>query len=658
MAVEEDITDKEREQMRRLAYLQKVALAILVKWGFVLLVFFLLVFCAFSALIVYKSAKSAQRFSAETHLVYNPRQMPKVPSISEKQLIHNLNLGSIKRQVGERVAMDPGERQCLVGDLEIKQEKRPSNLFTLTAYSKSWKGAVRKVNAYAQLLIEAYEKDRARDLDRHSEAIEKDKADKEAQISELEDREHLLRANTGVVAPAETLALLTNLISDQRKNMSLIEVQLANEELKKKKLEGIIGPDGIAIAANIATIRRKIDAIAALGREIDDLRTKYTDAHFMVVGKMNEKKEQEKLLAAFLEEKGITNLKIDTIDRVQKAAEDLVAVEMQIEVLKGNKMSLEVDIESNVKRSKEIEVLIPEFSSLKHKRVELEEKVRDFDDQLDNISYVKMSAANDLRQIERAGGAGDSNPLRVKNFIIAGGGAVFFTLVLAFWVLCLELLFGNVSGGRELRAYDDILYLGSVPAPGQVSEQEEKDVLGVVALKFVNASMPRTTVLVCRLKGAEPQPRFREALAWSLTMSGKKYFTLEIVPSASFEPPEGSEFMLATARKGDKGWFAVDNRYTLAPTELEMLKADIAQICADYDHVFIHQQGGMRRGGSFIDQLLEICDSAMIVAGTGKSPRSWLAYILKHIREAGKPVMAIATGAKKKTVRTEMEAKG
>ena len=152
--------------------------------------------------------------------------------------------------------------------------------------------------------------------------------------------------------------------------------------------------------------------------------------------------------------------------------------------------------------------------------------------------------------------------------------------------------------------------------------------------------------------------KFREALAWSMSMSGKKFFALEIVPSASFEPPEGAEFMLATARKGDRGWFAVDNRYALAPTELEMLKADIAQIGSEYDHVFILQQGGMRRGGSFMDQLLEICDSALVVAGAGKSPRSWLSYILKHIHASGKPAMSLATGAKKKIVRTEMEAKG
>ena len=651
------ILDKEQEQMRRLVALQKVVGLILKKWSGLLLSVFFCLALGFSAFLVAHFAKSGHRFDATTQLLFNPRQIAKIQNMSEKQLITVLDRASLKRKVGERIEMTRSERECLGIDLEVVQERRPTNLFTLTARAPTWRNAVEKVNAYAEVLIDGYADYRRQDLENWRESLGRRKASLQGQIAELESEENVLKGKAGVAAPAEMLAMITGLLTDQRRNLSMLGVQIANEEQKKRKLERVVGGTGSAISENAPFIRRKSEEIAALDRELARLREIYTDRNPKVAGKLDERAALVEGYKAFLREKGIEGMNLESIDAVEKAAAELAETVLRLEVIQENQRALEEEIASNEHRAEELTALIPAFDRLKVKRADLDQTLRDLDDQLENISYLLMSVRNDLRQVEKAGGAGDKNPLRPKNFILALAGAVFGTVGLAFWILVYELFFGKIVDGRELAVYDDILFLGSLPRPGAMPEADEKDVYGVLALKFIGADLPRGVVLVCRLPGAEIQPNFREALDWSLSMSGERSFLLEIVQIADFKPPEGAESMLGALRKGDVGWFPVNNRYTLAPTELQMLQADIAALRGEYDHVFLRVKGGIRRGGSFFSQLLGTCDSALIAAGARTTSRAWLAYARRCIRDAGRPAMGLATGVKTKVVKAEMEVK-
>ena len=169
-------------------------------------------------------------------------------------------------------------------------------------------------------------------------------------------------------------------------------------------------------------------------------------------------------------------------------------------------------------------------------------------------------------------------------------------------------------------------------------------------------SVPKGIVLVCRLPGAEEQPKFREALDWSLAMAGHKTFMLSIVRTAGFTPPEGAEMLVNTVIKDPHGWFTVENRYSLAPTELEMLKADLDEIRKTHDEVFIMMPDGFCKGGSFFDQLLRACSSVLLVVGAGKTLRTDLSYVRRHALAGDRPMMGVMVGAAAGAVRREMEA--
>ena len=179
--------------------------------------------------------------------------------------------------------------------------------------------------------------------------------------------------------------------------------------------------------------------------------------------------------------------------------------------------------------------------------------------------------------------------------------------------------------------------------------------LGVVALNFCNSSIPKGVVLVCRLPGAKPQPKFASTLDWSLSMSGQRSFVLNVVSNAGFEPPADSVSMINAVRKGSVGWFPVANRLSLAPSELQMLQVDLETLRKDFDCVFVYMPEGARLGGNFFEQLLGASDSAVVVVGANATLRSSFVGARRRIVAAGKPMAGLVTGASADTVRREID---
>lgn len=653
--MENELTAEEREQMRKFAAFKRVSLGILVKWLWFIFIVFGVISLVFSTFLVWHSAKSTHRFSATTRLLYSPRQLEHSQSMSDKQLMSVLDRKSLKRRVGRVLSMPNADRTSLVTDLTIKQERKPSNLYTLTANASTWVGAVRKVNAYAEILIAEYITYRKRDLDAWSEVLELRKKNLLDQIAELEAEESVAKGKVGVASPVETLTILNGLISDQRRNYSSLSVQMANEQVRRKKLEESVGKMGDAIIKCAPMIRKKSAELAAIDAEISKLRDIYTDRNPKVMGKLDDRREMMDDFVEMLRENGIDGVSLDDVEQVEQSVRELADVTMRMEVLAESQKSLEHEIKQNEVRCEELTGAIPQIERIRIKRDELERKERELEEQQGNIEYLLMSSDNDLQQIERAGGAGDEGPFSIKNFVLTFVGAGVCTLALTFWIMVLELIFGKVRGAKELAAFEDVHVIGSIPRDNVVSEDMEKDVLGVVALNFASANMPKGIILVCRLAGSPKIDKFSTELEWSLSMAGQRIFNLEVVPSMDFEPPDGSETMINTVRKGEKGWFPAANRYALAPTEIEMFKVDVTALRAEFDTVFIHMPGGLRRGGNFFSQLLDISESALLIIGTGTTPRSELAYVRKHVSDANKPMMGLVGGASAKTVRAEME---
>ncbi len=651
----EELTEEERARLRGLIAFQKLVLGIALRWWWLFVVVFLALLAIFSSFLWMRGSKSVNRYEATTRLMYSPKKVSRVDPIGDKQLMTILERGSLKRRVIDYVDMDMMERMCLTVDMKIEQGRRQGNLFTLTAASKTRKGAYAKVNAYADILIDEYVSYRSKDLETWRDSLEVRRKNLMEQISDIDAEEAAFKTTTGALSPKESLLALNALISDQRKNDSALGVEAANEELKKHKLEDIVGDVGATVLANAATIRKKAAAIASIDAELVQLREKYTDLNPKVAGKLQERNEKVLEFEDFLKAKGVEGVELDKIDQIEKAAGEFADCVTRLEVVEQKRAALAKEIVDNEKRASELAKIVMDYERIEVRRADLTATVRDVDDQLSGISYAIGALRNDLRQIERSNGADDNGPFGSKKAIFAFGGAFVVAGGMLFVIVVLELLFGKVRDGREIAIYDGMSYLGAIPKSGSMPEDEAREAMGVVALKTMLAVKDAKTIFACRLPGAEPNMTFAETMDFTATMSGASSFLLDIVAQPNFTPPEGAEEMIGVVRNGQRGWFPAVNRFALAPTELQMLKADIASLVESFDNIFIRIEGVVRVGGTFFDQLLELSDAVLLMVGAGTTPRSSFAFARRHLKPSGKLVMAIAAGSDAKRVRKDME---
>lgn len=652
---EEELTDEERARLRGLIAFQKVVLGIALRWWWLFVVVFLALLAVFSSFLWMRGSRSVKRFETTTRLLYSPKKVSRVDPLGDKQLMTILERASLKRRVQEHVDMEPMERMCLTVDMKIEQSRRQSNLFTLTAASKTRKSAYAKVNAYADILIDEYVEYRSKDLETWRQSLENRRKEQMEKISDIDAEEATFKTTTGALSPKESLLALNMLVSDQRKNDSALGVDIANEELKKRKQEEIVGTSGAAVIANAQAIRKRADAITAIDGELVHLREKYTDINPKVAGKVQERSERIAELEEFLKSKGVEGLDIDKIDKIEKAAGELAECVTRLEALNQKRAALSREIADNEKRASELAKIVMDYERIEVRRADLTSAVRDIDDQLSGISYAIGSLRNDLRQIERSNGADDNGPLGMKKAVFAVGGAFVLAGGMLFLIVVVELLFGKVRDGREIAVYEGISFLGSLPKSGAMPDDEAREAMGVVALKALLAAKDAKTIFACRLPGADPNMAFAEVIDFTATMSGASCFLLDIASQSGFSPPEGAEEMVGVVRSGQRGWFPAANRFALAPTELQMLKADIATLSESFDNIFIRIEDVVRVGGTFFDQLLEISDAVLLMVGAGTTPRSSFAFARRHLKPSGKLVMAIAAGASAKRVRKDME---
>ena len=196
---EEQLTDEERARLRSLITFQKVVLGIALRWWFLFVVAFLAFLAISSSFLWVRGSKSVKRFEANTRLMYSPKKVSRVETIGDKQLMTILERASLKRRVQEHVEMEPMERMCLTVDMKIEQSRRQGNLFTLTAASKTRKGAYAKVNAYADILIDEYVAYRSKDLETWRKSLEIRRKEQMDKIADIDAEEAAFKTTTGAL---------------------------------------------------------------------------------------------------------------------------------------------------------------------------------------------------------------------------------------------------------------------------------------------------------------------------------------------------------------------------------------------------------------------------------------------------------------------------
>jgi hypothetical protein len=654
--MQDDLTEQEREQLRKMSALAKVAGGIALKWIPLFVAVFLVLAAGFSWYLVQRLAKSHWRYTATTQLLFMPLQEAKVPAMGDKQLFRVLDRRSLKARVADKIPLPPGEKGTLAFDMDIQQASKPSNVYKLSAHSGSREAAVRKVNAYADALTAEYGTWRVKELNRWSGDASERRTKMRAELSKIAEELVELHNRVGTDTPVETQTALTAMIAEERRNLLMLDVEIAAAEKSRESLSERDGAIGAKLLARAPELRHIKAAMEELDAEIAKLRQVYTDLNPRVRGKLEDREALEKRYAEIVAECGGEDPGEERIRQIEQEQAELLTVGSRLDALQEARKDLENVLGGNEERAKELMVVTPRVTTLEFRRRDLTQELVDLDEQINSAARMLENAESELQQIERATRAEERNPYAMETFAFAAAGAAACTGLLAVSVVVLGFFFGRMRGAKELAAHGDVRVLGSLPGRWSLRRDQAKEAMGVVANHFVAGPESKGTVLVCRLKGAKPHPQFDEQLDWSLSMAGVRPFTLTVVPEGCADiPQEGAETMLGTVRQGSKGWFPAVNRYSLAPTELEMLWADLVTLRGEFDCIFLLMREGLRRGGDFTAQLLGVSDAVLLMAGANRTRRRELAYARRLAKEAGKPMLGLVTGAGARVVRKELE---
>ena len=193
---DDDLSPAERERMRRFDEWLRVSRGVLAKRAVPLALAFCVLSALFAAALVRRAAESPFRYVAETRLLFSPRQAPKVQTMGDRQLLGVLDRASVKRAAGERLGLAPEAAAGLEAALSLTQEKKPTNLFTVSAAAPSPEEAVARANAYAEALVAEYVDWRTRDLSSWNATLESRRAALQERIAAVEAEETAAKSAT------------------------------------------------------------------------------------------------------------------------------------------------------------------------------------------------------------------------------------------------------------------------------------------------------------------------------------------------------------------------------------------------------------------------------------------------------------------------------
>ena len=187
-------------------------------------------------------------------------------------------------------------------------------------------------------------------------------------------------------------------------------------------------------------------------------------------------------------------------------------------------------------------------------------------------------------------------------------------------------------------------YLGALPTSEALFNSKGKEQLAFNTIfhNFQIADKEHHIVLAGTLPGGKILPELFDFFEWNFAMSGKRMLSIDMVLAKSFDdeafPPCDTGIVVYS---GGKGYLPVVSKRFLSPSEYGLLKEDLQILRKSYDLIFIKHSVSLRRDRMFIEQIVQLCDGAMIAVGARKTTRKYLRRLLGIHKNTNLPIMTI-----------------
>ena len=634
----------EEEQLRRFNVYRKLTQIILLRHGVQLGIFFVVVFVVILGLLAIRVKNSPERYKAVAKLVYYPKASSRIDSLDANQLMQQLSRYSLYQQFASGMAMD---WMMMRDRLDLAQDTNHTNWFIITCRSDTAENAVYLANSFADFCIREYINSRNQELNKWENLFVTQENNIQATLNQITDAMHRIAVDSEVVSPAQEIEKLQATVVEQRIALSEIVVKLSNLKDESASLTALFGEYNPLLSQYSSRIRDYMNDLSNLDKELLVARQLYTEINPKLLSMESQRVQLETEYRKFLKDNNIgevTSEQLDSIDRINAALEKIAK---DVFALQNSHAALTDALAANERKLQQLHGIMPEYT---HLQTQYDTQVLNLQRVADikvELNYQKNSVDSEFALAERAEFAQEERLFSKLNIFIALFGSLFLTGMLAFIVVFISIVFGNVYNLKELCLYSELNPIGAIPASEKFfkTQEDERFVMETMFHRMQRAGALARVIFTAPMHGTTLNHRLQHYFDWNYAMCGIKIFRLQVVRKDTL-PGDISADYIATVRNKDSGLFPVENPYTLTPTELELLKADIEELRRSYDTVIISREEPLLRKGIFFRQILPICESSAFMVGEKTTPRSLVRYLIKLQRTGGYNFISVLNGSK------------
>ena len=639
-------SEKELERLKKLKQLRQLLQTILGSHIRLLLIVFVLILFAILMIVYLKATFSPERYEAQAILYYTPERTANIPAEDGKYVLQILSQKTLQNQFLDDITKGQDDNNNVRPKITVAAIERNKKVdrIDVRVSSRYRNSAIALTNAFAERCIIAYTETRTAYLLEMERSLKNKYDEISGELRRIDSEKNSLGVPLQDNALDKEFELLRQKLSDQRMEQTRLGITIGGLEKLYENLaqkQAMLNPE---LIANEKLLKEQIAALKKLDNEIMFAENMYTEQNPKLLALLSRREAIRERLRKFMDKEKIANDDFAHFEETIEITTSLKNTQKELEKRREEMRMLAEEIKESERRFNRLRDIMPRLQTLNRHYVNSLESQKKLRSHLAEISTLLPLIKNDLRVGTAPNTASGLMPFSKKNVFVYVFSAISLTLLLASLTVLLEFWIGRVSNAEELAIIPELRFLGTLPSSKEMfeSKRQEQMAFSTICHNFQMQESNPHVVLAGTLPGGKLMPSLFEAFAWSYAMSGKKVLEIDMMLADNFDyeayPPSDTGIVIYS---GGKGFLPVVSKHYLSPSEQMLLKQDLETLQGTYDLIFIKHAVSLRSDRLMLEQLIAMCDGALIVVGEKKTLRKQLRQLIDLQKKTGLAIMTI-----------------
>ena len=648
-------TKKEQEQIKRFEQLRRQLQMIFIAHIRLIVFLFIASLTLIMTVIYVKWFRSPKRYEAQVMIHYSPPDRgDRSRTMDPKLVLEILQRIDTSRSFYKKIGSIPGRWkpwQCQIR-IEPIEKNRVMDRFKVLVTAPEERTAVTLANAFAKHCVETYTRENPLLLEKQRRELKKQISGVQDEIARIEDEKKQLCEGKNILDPKSEFVRLERGIHDATREMNKEAPEFKTRKNEYDALSAEMKNFNPALIENEGALRERIAARKKLDDEIEKNRSEYLDTNPKMINLKERRTAIEASFQKFLKEKNLRESELNQLDAAIKLHAALVKSGADLKVREEKMRTFRNVIKSDEEKLAYLRQIMPQIDKLNELQRTQRESLNKLNASISDID-TKLPVLKENMRIGYRGSPKKLKPFGGNKIVLCIIGALVITLVLAALAVMFDFIFGVVSSEKELMLFSELHYLGALPTREDFFESatQAQIVFNSIYHAFMRWGSDHHVVLASTLPGGKLLPGLFNHFENFQTMNGKRMLCIDVVLAENFNYDTPCEFDTGIIYcSGSKGHLPVISKKFLSPSECELLRNDLLLLRNTYDLIFIRHSVSMRRDRMFVEQIIPLCDCALVSVGFRRTSRKNLRRIAAINRKTNLPIMSILSDDSPKAV--------